>query len=76
MADRTSDVRTVLQVACGGLPIIRNERQTVALEHFVDVPSVCVRFTLQDLNSIQNCPPLTRIETAYPFATSSKKCNW
>jgi hypothetical protein len=62
-----SDVRTVLQVACGGLPTIRNERQTVASEHSVDVPSVCVRFTLQGLNSIQNRLPLTRIETAYPF---------
>jgi hypothetical protein len=43
----TSDVHTVLQVACGGLPTIRNERQTVASEHFIDVPSMCVRFTLQ-----------------------------
>jgi hypothetical protein len=44
----TIGVRTVLQVACGGLPTIRNERQTVALEQSVDVPSMCVRFTLQD----------------------------
>jgi hypothetical protein len=63
----TVGVRTVLQVACGGLPTIRNERQTVASEQPLDVPSVCVKFTLQGLNSIQNRPPLTRIETAYPF---------
>jgi hypothetical protein len=43
----TIGVRTVLQVACGGLPTIRNERQMVASEQSVDVPSVCVRFTLQ-----------------------------
>jgi hypothetical protein len=34
-------------VACGGLSTTRNERQTVASELSLDVPSVCVRFTLQ-----------------------------
>jgi hypothetical protein len=53
-----------LVVACS---TTRNERQTVASEQLVDVPSVCVRFTLQGLNSIQNRPLLTKIETAYPF---------
>jgi hypothetical protein len=34
-------------VACGGLSTTRNERQTVASEPSLDVPSVCVGFTLQ-----------------------------
>jgi hypothetical protein len=37
-------------VACGGLCTSRNERQTVASERSLDVPSVCVRFTLARLN--------------------------
>jgi hypothetical protein len=54
-------------VACGGLSTTRNERQTVASERSLDVPSVCVRFTMQGLNSILNRPLLTKIETAYSF---------
>jgi hypothetical protein len=34
-------------VACGGLSTTRNESQMVASERSLDVPSVCVRFTLQ-----------------------------
>jgi hypothetical protein len=34
-------------VVCGGLSTRRNERQTVASERPVGIPSVCVRFTLQ-----------------------------
>jgi hypothetical protein len=46
----------------------RNERQTVALEWSLDVPSVWVRFTLARLwNLIQNHPFLAEIETTYSF---------
>jgi hypothetical protein len=46
----------------------RNERQTVAPERSLDVPSMWVRFTLTRLwNSIQNRPFLVEIETAYSF---------
>jgi hypothetical protein len=37
-------------VACGGLSTSQNERKTVASERSLDVPSVCVRFTLARLN--------------------------
>jgi hypothetical protein len=60
MADRNTGFVVALQtyvlhnwcaygpaVVCGGLSTTRNERQTVASEQSLDVPSVCVRFTLQ-----------------------------
>jgi hypothetical protein len=43
----TLGVLMVLQSLVVALSMTRKERQTVASERSLDVPSVCVRFTLQ-----------------------------
>jgi hypothetical protein len=55
---------------------IRNERQTVASEQSVDVPSVCVRFTLQGWIRFRIVRLSWGLRLLIPFTTWSNKSNY